>query len=395
MQLDVPTLMVMGSFVSACAGAVLFIAWSQHRKMPALLLWALGDIIAAIGILSLMLGSVLHQPAWFVFGGPLLALPPGLIWMAARTFDGKPTPMLLVPLGVMVAVIAYGIPGLRNVAYSLSILVAIAYYVAAATSLWLGRSERLASRQPIVTLIGLHAFVLLLGAVSTARSTVGQDMTPAVFSLFGMIHFEAIVFAVGTAIFILALVKERTEAALKVAARLDGLTGIANRAAFMESAARVIERCRREKAPVAVMMFDLDRFKVVNDTYGHATGDAVIRKFCEVVGAMVRPNDMFGRVGGEEFAVVLPGSGIEAACLRADRIRISFAENCHLAADHQVDATVSGGVSASDDAAHSLGALLEYADIALYRAKADGRNRIQRADRPQPKSGSASVLRVA
>ena len=69
------------------------------------------------------------------------------------------------------------------------------------------------------------------------------------------------------------------------------------------------------------MMFDLDRFKTINDTHGHAAGDAVIRRFCENTIAALRPNDVFGRLGGEEFAVVLPGSGIEAAHVRAERIR--------------------------------------------------------------------------
>ena len=74
-----------------------------------------------------------------------------------------------------------------------------------------------------------------------------------------------------------------------------------------------MERYRRDGAPVSVMMFDLDRFKAVNDRHGHAVGDAVIRKFCEITTAAIRPNDVFGRIGGEEFAVVLPGSSIEAA----------------------------------------------------------------------------------
>ena len=109
-------------------------------------------------------------------------------------------------------------------------------------------------------------------------------------------------------------------------ARTDPLTGIANRAAFLENAGRVLDRCRRDSAPVSVMMFDLDRFKAINDRYGHAVGDAVIRKFCEIATAALRPNDVFGRMGGEEFAVVLPGSSIEAACARAERIRNSFAK---------------------------------------------------------------------
>jgi diguanylate cyclase (GGDEF)-like protein len=121
----------------------------------------------------------------------------------------------------------------------------------------------------------------------------------------------------------------------------------------------------------------------------------VIRKFCEITAAALRPNDLFGRMGGEEFAVVLPGSSIEAACVRADRIRSAFAEKCGLVRNFQVNATVSGGVSVSANAEQTLEALLEHSDLALYDAKAEGRNRIKRAEQPRPGDQLSNVFRVA
>jgi diguanylate cyclase (GGDEF)-like protein len=266
---------------------------------------------------------------------------------------------------------------------------------AAAAALWLGRKERLAARWPIIVFTAVHATVLLIGAYSTFGIYNAHDQIPALMSFFGFIHFENNIFVLGTAVFILALVKERSEAASRMAAHIDPLTGIANRSAFLERGERVVERCRREGAPVSVMMFDLDRFKVVNDTHGHAVGDAVIRKFCEVTAAALRPSDVFGRMGGEEFAVVLPGSGIEAACVRADRIRAAVAENCRFVGDHQVNTTVSCGVSMSVNDEQTLSMLLEYSDIALYSAKTEGRNRVKRADQPKPEGDLSTVLRVA
>jgi len=235
----------------------------------------------------------------------------------------------------------------------------------------------------------------LIGTYSTFTGSTAQDTVPPIASLFGFIYFESIIFALGTSVFILALVKERNEAAGLSAARTDSLTGIASRAAFLENAERVLERCRRDSAPVSVLMFDLDRFKAVNDRHGHAVGDVVIQKFCEVVNAALRPNDVFGRVGGEEFTVVLPGSSIEAACARAERIRASFAQDCRFVRDRQVNATVSGGVSVSVKSELTLEQLLEYSDAALYVAKADGRNRIKRAEQPTLEGGSSNVFRVA
>jgi diguanylate cyclase (GGDEF)-like protein len=288
-----------------------------------------------------------------------------------------------------------GFPGLQNVTGSLSLAVGAAYSLAAATTLWLGRNERLAARWPLVILNTVHGAALLIGTYSTFNGSTGQDAVPAITSLFGFIYFESIVFTLGTSLFILALVKERNEAVSKTAARTDPLTGVANRVAFLENAARVLERCRQDAAPVSVMMFDLDRFKSINDRYGHAVGDAVIRTFCEIATTALRPNDVFGRVGGEEFAAVLPGSSIEAACLRAERIRLSFAEGCRFVRGSPVNATVSGGVSTTVNAEHTLDALLEYSDAALYLAKAEGRNCIRRADQPTQERGSANVFRVA
>ena len=201
-------------------------------------------------------------------------------------------------------------------------------------------------------------------------------------------------FVLGTAVFLLALVKERSEAASKAAANTDPLTGVANRGGFMLRAERVVERCRFDGAPVSVMMFDLDRFKGINDTHGHAAGDAVLLRFCEVAAAALRANDVLGRIGGEEFAVALPGSGIEAAFVRAERIRVAFAETCRFVDDRQVGATVSGGV-ATGAARESVEALLAAADAALYIAKVEGRNRIKRSDDPPPDGGKSTVIRVA
>ena len=121
-------------------------------------------------------------------------------------------------------------------------------------------------------------------------------------------------------------------------------------------------------------MFDLDRFKEVNDTAGHQAGDRVLKAFCDLVAASIRPGDLFGRLGGEEFACLLADASMAHALHTAERLRREFAAMRFPGLE--INATVSVGVAMASEAGRSLPALLAMADRALYRAKADGRNRV-------------------
>jgi diguanylate cyclase (GGDEF)-like protein len=296
---------------------------------------------------------------------------------------------------VLLVAIAGALPILHNITGSFGLVASAVYLLAAAMTIRVGRREDLPARLPLVILLVIHASTLLLGAYTTLDGSRERHEVPTLLSLFGLVHFESIIFAVGTAAFILALVKERSELSSRLAANTDPLTGIASRASFMETASRVLERAMHDGAPVSVMMFDLDRFKSINDTHGHAVGDAVIRKFCEVTAAGLRPTDAFGRIGGEEFAVALAGSSIEVALVRAERIRMAFADNCKQVSGRQVNATVSCGVSISEHGGETLAMLLEQSDIALYCAKGEGRNRVRRANHSPPRGDPPTVIRVA
>ena len=395
MTLDLPTLMVMQSFAMASAGAVLLFAWTQNSKVYSLAVWGLAHFSAAIGILSLMFAVALQQPALSVIGGMLLCSQSGLIWKAVRNIDGKPATLVLAFIGAAATVAASTVPGFRDYAGSIALVGGTVYAAAAAASLWLGRGDRLIARWALLGFATVHALALSIGTLSTFIGLTGQDAVPQLASLFGFIYFESVAFALGTAVFALALIKERNEAASLIAACTDSLTGVANRAALLANAERAMQRCQLHGAPIAVVMFDLDRFKTVNDLHGHAVGDVVLQKFCEIANGALRPHDLFGRLGGEEFAAVLPACGLEAAFARAERIRSAFVEACKFVRGRPVKATVSGGVSASATAEYTLAALLEEADAALYEAKADGRNRIKRAVQDLPAEEKSNIFRVA
>jgi len=160
-------------------------------------------------------------------------------------------------------------------------------------------------------------------------------------------------------------------------ASADPLTGQLNRRAFLESLEREWHRAMRYKTELSLLMFDLDRFKSINDTYGHDTGDQVIRGFCELVRSSLRDIDVFGRWGGEEFIAALPHADLRSARSIAERIRETFSSRRFEAAGFKAfTVTVSIGLSDIRGGRISLQQMIKDADNALYEAKNAGRNQV-------------------
>jgi diguanylate cyclase (GGDEF)-like protein len=166
---------------------------------------------------------------------------------------------------------------------------------------------------------------------------------------------------------------------LEITSRTDALTGVNNRRHFSELLVTEIERCRRYSCCLSVMMFDLDHFKKVNDTHGHAAGDEALRTFARTLQRSgLRQNDFWGRLGGEEFAVALPETGIDGALMPAERIRSLLEETSVQHGPVTFRITVSIGISQYQPG-DTIETVLGRADQAMYEAKQTGRNRICRA----------------
>lgn len=161
----------------------------------------------------------------------------------------------------------------------------------------------------------------------------------------------------------------------------DALTGLANRRHLMTKLEQEVQRARRYKTPLSVVMIDIDHFKLVNDTYGHAMGDEVLRNIGKLLKAGVRTTDLAARYGGEELTLVLPHTDLAAALVVADTLRQKFAEQDHTLDGVTIRKTASMGVAARDGQGEVPDAedLLKHADDALYRAKEGGRNRVEAA----------------
>ena len=165
--------------------------------------------------------------------------------------------------------------------------------------------------------------------------------------------------------------------ALKFQATVDHLTGLWNRRMILEQLDRELNRVRHERRALTVAMVDIDRFKSINDTYGHGIGDVVLRSAATVLRSQLRAYDFVGRFGGEEFLILLPGCDADAGRMVAERIRECVANNPAPVGSGSIQVTVSVGMSVALSGEIAPEALIEAADAALYRAKANGRNRVE------------------
>lgn len=171
--------------------------------------------------------------------------------------------------------------------------------------------------------------------------------------------------------------RQRMLQALRHSATYDSLTGLLNRSSFHKQGNTLLSQLVLEKRRVAVLMLDVDHFKRINDTYGHAAGDQVLRVCAARIGSALRGSDMCSRIGGEEFAVLLPDCGQEAALDVAERMRALIAANPIQTDDgHAVQVTCSIGVFAPAQTRRDIEHLLRMADKALYAAKLGGRDRV-------------------
>jgi diguanylate cyclase (GGDEF)-like protein len=255
----------------------------------------------------------------------------------------------------------------------LSSLIVSTYAFATAREIWADRRKRARSRWAAVFVPILHGLVFLPPIpLAVMRAGEGGLLSAGWLAVFTL---ETLLYVVGTAFIALMMAKERAEALHKMAASTDPLTGLLNRRGFMELAAMMIQRRAKKGARLSVLMFDLDHFKEINDRFGHAAGDEALRVFSETIQRTMRDGDVIARLGGEEFAALVPASSIEAA-IAAERVRSAFEAAGVMIADERMDATVSIGAADADAKECNIERMLARADAALYQAKKHGRNRV-------------------
>ena len=160
-------------------------------------------------------------------------------------------------------------------------------------------------------------------------------------------------------------------------ARTDVLTGLNNRRAFFEIAEMVDAQSRRYNRSYVIAMIDIDHFKLVNDTWGHEVGNIALKTVAQVILGMLRESDVIGRIGGEEFAIILPETSTAEGAALAERLRLAIERTTFPATNSKNNVTISIGIASLDDQADSLEKVVVNSDVAMYQAKKAGRNKVE------------------
>jgi diguanylate cyclase (GGDEF)-like protein len=393
MHLDVGTLSVVTVFVMALLGSLLVFAGMQNRTIQALLWWGCAQILGAFGLALLSARGSVPDFVTIDIANALILLAWGLIWAGARNFDGRRVLPLVVVFAPVLWIVACRIPafaadGNLRIAVGSAMMAMLA--AATAEEFWRGTNEPLMSRWPTVIVLLAYAAALIARIPATYYSPL-LDNQPVMSGLsFALISFGTLLFTVVLSFLLLNMTKERTELQHKINSLVDPLSGVPNRRAFLDGADQMLGRPGHE--PLGVLLFDLDNFKQINDRFGHPVGDKVLQTFAQSATRTLGAEALFGRIGGEEFACLVPVGDLGEAFAVGDRVRRNFSDAARRFGNESLVPTVSAGVTITSEQDAGVDALMVIADQALYRAKAAGRNRVEAiAPSVEPRDALASA----
>ena len=378
---NIPTLALCFCATAVTIGIFVVGLWLRDRGRQDLLFWSIGFAFGASGMLLTALRVEL--PGWLALGvaNVLVSAGCGAFWLGFRAFDRQPLPFGWALAGAVAwSAFYWGVPGFAediNGRIIVMSVVIVFYSLLAAASVWDHRgAEPLPSRRLVSILLATHAvaYFARIPMAILLPTTVVNGVPKSIW--YGIFTFEMLLHALACGFAIFTLVRERIERGFRVASETDALTGVLNRRAFLDRA----EAGLRSRSGGVLMVLDLDHFKRINDSFGHAAGDRVLVQFAELVTRQLGRGMVFGRIGGEEFALFAPSSALADGMAFAEEIRATFAGAALADNGDAIAASVSIGVCSLEGKGCDLGALMAQADRALYVAKAEGRNRVSLAD---------------
>ena len=385
---------MVSGIVAFTTGILLAISWLQNQSERSLYFWAMGNIVGSAAPILFVLRDKIPDLLSVHLANIAMIMSLALAWAGVRVFQGRSTPWKALAAGPLASIVLNLVPAIegsmagRTVVGSTIISI---YVFAAIYEHWLGRHERLISRWPTIiasTIFGVtyaaRVPVAFFHRIEDERDFFNGPVVAGTIWI-------ALIFILAISFLRLALVRERAEAVIRKVASTDQLTRAASRQAFFDAGTSSLEKCAAQNRQCTILLFDLDHFKSINDRWGHAAGDQVLKEFTARTAAALGSRTLFGRLGGEEFAAILPHIESKDAFFLAENARDAIASKPFILEDGKIEITVSIGIAFAHRSGYELERLLRHADKALYCAKNNGRNRIECADveeRAQPRAAA-------
>ncbi|WP_109123950.1 GGDEF domain-containing protein [Dyella sp. C11] len=384
MQLDIPTLTIVSLLMSIGAAIGFTSLMAVLNTQRVLRIWVTSIWINTLGIILIGLRNHIPDVISIVIGNGLLVIGnvlvlKGIVQHLGLALRWRWPGVLAVVYTGAIAWFALVTPnlGARLLAGSLQAMAfnfAYAYLLLRYSELDIRKSCRIAGA--LLTINGLfylgRAFVPLNPGAN--QNLMHAGLPVAATYVIGILTTLASYFA------LLQLITERLMVDLRRAARTDGLTGLLNRSAIVAEGRASLEHCLERGQSFALMIFDLDHFKQINDSWGHDAGDAVLRHVTQMLRKSIQwPGYLASRYGGEEFVVALPGATLAQGLQAAERLRHALAESQARVGEHTIPVTASIGVAIARHGTR-FEHLVRQADQAMYRTKFDGRNGVSSAE---------------
>jgi diguanylate cyclase len=382
MELDVRTMMVLFAMLALMFSALLALARLHAGTIQGVHQWALANLFLGLGLGLAYFFSTRTPLTKFavVLGAIFIATSVALQFTGIQSFKESPrhnrlAALFVVIVGLQTFWFEFVQPDIAVRSILNSIALALGY-AACARVLLIHIAPPLRTAFWFTGLsFATLSVALLLRAIAISQSqleTYGlyadTPLNPGLFLLGCMVQL-CVTFG------FLLMLNYRLLAEIQKIASRDMLTGAFNRRRIEEEAARLKARCTRTGDILAVMLIDVDKFKIINDTHGHAAGDEVLRRLTDTAQASIRADDYFARYGGDEFCILLPSTSAVEACIVAERLLLAYASITTGIAGKPIESTISIGIADSSQVGLDFKALIKAADLALYRAKQEGCNK--------------------
>ena len=379
MTLDTPTVAFVTVLVVCLQGGILTALWLIHRDMRGIGFWAGGALLVAVGVMGSFLLSRSLPSATLVVSNVAIVAGLAITWWGIDAFFGRrPGYRLGLVILTITAVGAAYFVATENSRDRIIFLLGVFALMAGLRIYSLLREVEPGTRFSqffTSTALGAQAIYYLVLA-TTVFSLPPVEKPLAQVPFFGWLFLIPMLLSIMVVFGVVLLVNQTIATRLKESARRDVLTEALTRRAMEEVAEDELARSRRHDLPLSLLLLDIDHFKLVNDQYGHAAGDTALRQFAGAVRRCLRREDVFGRLGGEEFCALLPSTAVGGAAQLAERIRQSVANLAVEAGGHRLSMKVSIGVASLGEHGGNWDELVNQADRAMYAAKRAGRNRV-------------------